>query len=171
MTVVRPVTRKRALWHLAALNSRRKCGVRFWQRRVYERRHEKNCQTSPTFRFNISMAPLVSLCMIVKNEEANLPQCLGTVADLVHEIVHVDTGSSDQTKAAGGPLRACVIDFTWIYDFAACNGMKACVMPPANGSFGWTRTTAAYGEPSPAFATCSLPCLRQSRLPDGISLA
>ena len=45
------------------------------------------------------MEPLVSLCMIVKNEEAHLPLCLGTVADLVQEIVIVDTGSSDQTKA------------------------------------------------------------------------
>lgn len=29
--------------------------------------------------------PRVSLCMIVKNEEANLPDCLGSVADLVNE--------------------------------------------------------------------------------------
>src|SRR5262249_53281322 len=39
----------------------------------------------------------VSLCMIVKNEESNLAACLNSVADLVGEMVVVDTGSSDRT--------------------------------------------------------------------------
>jgi glycosyltransferase involved in cell wall biosynthesis len=65
------------------------------------------------------MAPLVSLCMIVKNEEANLPLCLGTVAELVQEIVIVDTGSSDQTKPLAAQFDARVIDFAWCDDFAA----------------------------------------------------
>lgn len=41
--------------------------------------------------------PSISLCMIVKNEERNLPRCLDSVQDLVDEIVIVDTGSSDAT--------------------------------------------------------------------------
>ena len=36
--------------------------------------------------------------MIVKNEEANLGPCLESVADLVNEIIIVDTGSTDRTK-------------------------------------------------------------------------
>ena len=36
--------------------------------------------------------------MIVKNEEANLPDCLRSVADLVDEIVIVDTGSTDRDQ-------------------------------------------------------------------------
>ena len=35
----------------------------------------------------------VSLCMIVKNEEDVLERCLESVADLVDEIIIVDTGS------------------------------------------------------------------------------
>ena len=40
----------------------------------------------------------ISLCMIVKNEEKVLARCLDSVADLVDEIIIVDTGSSDSTK-------------------------------------------------------------------------
>jgi tetratricopeptide (TPR) repeat protein len=61
----------------------------------------------------------VSLCMIVKNEEANLPACLATVADLVHEIVVVDTGSTDRTKEVAARLGAHVFDFPWVDNFAA----------------------------------------------------
>jgi tetratricopeptide (TPR) repeat protein len=63
--------------------------------------------------------PRCSLCMIVRNEEANLPACLGTVADLVDEIVIVDTGSTDGTKEAARRFGAKVIDFTWVDSFAA----------------------------------------------------
>jgi tetratricopeptide (TPR) repeat protein/SAM-dependent methyltransferase len=57
--------------------------------------------------------------MIAKNEEANLPTCLRSVADLVDEIIVVDTGSTDRTKATAAGLGARVFDFTWIDDFAA----------------------------------------------------
>ena len=40
----------------------------------------------------------ISLCMIVKNEERVLARCLDSVADLVDEIIIVDTGSTDATK-------------------------------------------------------------------------
>ncbi|MCL2539141.1 MAG: glycosyltransferase, partial [Oscillospiraceae bacterium] len=40
----------------------------------------------------------LSVCMIVKNEEANLARCLSQVAGKVDEIVVVDTGSVDRTK-------------------------------------------------------------------------
>ena len=40
----------------------------------------------------------VSLCMIVKNEEDVLERCLESAADLVDEIIIVDTGSTDRTK-------------------------------------------------------------------------
>jgi cellulose synthase/poly-beta-1,6-N-acetylglucosamine synthase-like glycosyltransferase len=41
----------------------------------------------------------VSLTMIVRNEEANLPRCLESVRGLFDEMVVVDTGSTDCTKA------------------------------------------------------------------------
>jgi tetratricopeptide (TPR) repeat protein len=65
------------------------------------------------------MLPHVSLCMIVKNEEANLAACLDTSADLVDEIVVVDTGSIDRTKEVAGRYGARVHDFAWVDDFAA----------------------------------------------------
>ncbi len=41
----------------------------------------------------------LSLVMIVQNEEKQLADCLASAADLVDEIVIVDSGSSDQTEA------------------------------------------------------------------------
>ncbi len=41
--------------------------------------------------------PLISVCMIVKNEEVFLDQCLKSVKDFVDEIIIVDTGSTDGT--------------------------------------------------------------------------
>lgn len=41
--------------------------------------------------------PTISLCMIVKDEEAHIARCLDSVADLVDEIIVVDTGSTDRT--------------------------------------------------------------------------
>ena len=61
----------------------------------------------------------VSLCMIVKNEEAVLRRCLDSVADLVEEIIIVDTGSSDRTKEIAGEYTDKVYDFEWINDFSA----------------------------------------------------
>jgi tetratricopeptide (TPR) repeat protein len=61
----------------------------------------------------------VSLCMIVKNEEANLPACLASVADLVDEVVVVDTGSSDATREVAATVTARVFEFPWVDDFAA----------------------------------------------------
>ncbi len=60
-----------------------------------------------------------SLCMIVKNEEAHLPACLQSAADLVHEIVVVDTGSTDRTKEIAASFGAKVFDFPWVDSFAA----------------------------------------------------
>ena len=61
----------------------------------------------------------ISLCMIVKNEEAYLEECLTSVKDLVSEIIIVDTGSTDKTKEIAKKFGAKIIDFTWIDDFAA----------------------------------------------------
>ncbi len=65
-------------------------------------------------------APIaISLCMIVKNEEAVLGRCLDAVKDIVDEIIVVDTGSTDKTKAIAASYKAKVFDFKWIDDFAA----------------------------------------------------
>lgn len=60
----------------------------------------------------------ISLCMIVKNEENTLANCLDSVRDIVDEIIIVDTGSSDNTKDIALKYTDKVYDFQWIDDFA-----------------------------------------------------
>lgn len=62
----------------------------------------------------------ISLCMIVKNEEKFLPRCLDTIADLVEELIIVDTGSTDKTmQLAEAYPNVKLYEFPWIGDFAA----------------------------------------------------
>lgn len=63
--------------------------------------------------------PLITLSMIVKNEEKMLPECLNSVKELVDEIVIVDTGSNDRTKEIAKQFKAKIFDFPWIDDFSA----------------------------------------------------
>jgi cephalosporin hydroxylase/glycosyltransferase involved in cell wall biosynthesis len=63
--------------------------------------------------------PRVSLTMIVRNEENNLPACLESARDLFDEIVVVDTGSTDRTVEIARSFGARVFDFVWVDDFAA----------------------------------------------------
>jgi glycosyltransferase involved in cell wall biosynthesis len=62
----------------------------------------------------------LSLCMIVKNEERNLPRCLDSIKGLTSEFIIVDTGSTDATPGIAASYGADVIpfDFTTV-DFAA----------------------------------------------------
>lgn len=57
--------------------------------------------------------------MIVKNESAVLPRCLNSVKLLVDEIIIVDTGSTDDTKAIAAAYTDLIFDFEWVDDFAA----------------------------------------------------
>ncbi len=57
--------------------------------------------------------------MIVRDEQDHLPQCLESVRGVFDEIVVVDTGSVDRTKAIAAEFGARVFDFPWIDDFAA----------------------------------------------------
>ncbi len=66
----------------------------------------------------------VSLCMIVKNEEAVLARCLDSVKDLADEIIIVDTGSRDSTKEIARRYTEHVFDFVWTDDFAAARNFS-----------------------------------------------
>lgn len=60
-----------------------------------------------------------SLCMIVKNEEAILANCLDSLADIMDEIIIVDTGSTDKTKEIAARYTENIYDYEWQDDFAA----------------------------------------------------
>src|SRR5262249_19186604 len=61
----------------------------------------------------------VSLNMIVRNEEQNLPACLESGRGLFDETIVVDTGSTDRTVEIARSFGAKVSHFEWIDDFAA----------------------------------------------------
>lgn len=66
----------------------------------------------------------ISLCMIVKNEEAVLGRCLESAADLVDEIIIVDTGSTDGTKEVARRFTDKLFDFPWADDFSAARNFS-----------------------------------------------
>jgi len=65
-----------------------------------------------------SSGSLLSLCMIVKNEERTLGDCLRSVGGVVDEMVIVDTGSTDATVAVAESFGASVSSFPWNGSFA-----------------------------------------------------
>ena len=63
--------------------------------------------------------PQLSLCMIVKNEEAILAKCLESVKGVVDEMIVLDTGSTDRTVAIAEEYGAKTPRFSWCDDFSA----------------------------------------------------
>ncbi len=62
---------------------------------------------------------MITLSMIVKNEEKHLRTCLESVKNIADEIVIVDTGSTDSTLEIAKEYRAEIYYFPWINNFAA----------------------------------------------------
>lgn len=61
----------------------------------------------------------ISLCMIVKDEEAVLGRILEQAEDIADEIIVVDTGSTDATREIAERYTSRVFDYKWHDDFAA----------------------------------------------------
>src|SRR5204863_5400745 len=68
--------------------------------------------------------PRLSLCMIVKNEERFLRNCLESVKDIVDEMVIVDTGSTDSTLDIAREYGAKVIPHVWKDDFSEARNVS-----------------------------------------------
>jgi GT2 family glycosyltransferase/tetratricopeptide (TPR) repeat protein len=68
-------------------------------------------------------APRLSVCLIARNEEKFLPQCLESVRGLAEQIVVVDTGSTDRTIEIAKEHGAEVFHFSWCDDFSAARNV------------------------------------------------
>lgn len=65
-----------------------------------------------------SRKPMLSACMIVKNEQESLARCLASLAGIVDEVVVVDTGSTDATLTVAREFGAKTFKFEWADDFS-----------------------------------------------------
>lgn len=74
----------------------------------------------------------ISQCMIVRNEEDNLPKALAWGKGIVSEQIVVDTGSTDNTIVIAEKLGAKVYRFPWCDDFSAA---KNFAIEQASGSW------------------------------------
>ncbi len=63
--------------------------------------------------------PRLSVCLIVRDEEAFLGPCLESVRDVASEVVVVDTGSTDSTVRIAGDAGCVVLHRAWTDDYAA----------------------------------------------------
>jgi glycosyltransferase involved in cell wall biosynthesis/thioredoxin-like negative regulator of GroEL len=96
----------------------------------------------------------ISLCMIVKNEERFLAECLRSVREVVDEINIVDTGSTDRTVEIAREFGANVVFREWRNDFGWARNESL-----ALATRRWTLVLDADEEVTPE----SLPLLRALR--------
>lgn len=70
------------------------------------------------------MGKSLSLCMIVKDEEAVLGRCLAGAVPFCDEIIIADTGSKDKTKEIAAMFTDKVYDYEWADDFGAARNFS-----------------------------------------------
>lgn len=61
----------------------------------------------------------ISVCIIAKNEEKNIENCLKPLRKYDWEIIVIDTGSNDRTKEIASRYADKVLDYVWTQDFSA----------------------------------------------------
>ena len=91
--------------------------------------------------------PVLSLCMIVRNEAGLLPRFVAATAGLWEQFVAVDTGSTDGSQAILAAAGAEVIEIPWPDDFA-----KARNVALENARSDWILVLDADEFPGPGFA-------------------
>lgn len=67
----------------------------------------------------------ISVCYLVRNEEAFLEESLRSVASFASEIIVVDTGSGDRTVDIAKQFTSQIYSFTWQNDFAKARNFAA----------------------------------------------
>ncbi|RKX29628.1 MAG: hypothetical protein DRP47_01210, partial [Candidatus Zixiibacteriota bacterium] len=81
----------------------------------------RNCTQVQELRLlaeSLERGATVSACMIVKNEEELLPECLESIRDWVDEIIIVDTGSTDRTVEIAESYGAKIFHQEWEGNFS-----------------------------------------------------
>jgi tetratricopeptide (TPR) repeat protein len=76
-------------------------------------------ESDPTGRRVSSPGPTISACLIVRDEEARLADCLASIRNWVDEIIVVDTGSADRTLEIARQFDVRVFELPWRDDFSA----------------------------------------------------
>ena len=66
----------------------------------------------------------LSVCMIVKNEADTLARALDSIHTLADELIIVDTGSTDTTKAIAARYTYQIYDFVWVDNFAVARNFS-----------------------------------------------
>jgi hypothetical protein len=61
----------------------------------------------------------LSVCLIARNEEQNLPRALKSIGGIADEVIVTDTGSTDATAHIAAQFGAQVHHFPWCDDFSA----------------------------------------------------
>lgn len=69
--------------------------------------------------FSGAKSPRLTVCVIARNEEKFLGQCLASIRGLAHQIILVDTGSTDRTVEIAREHGADVHASAWREDFSA----------------------------------------------------
>lgn len=68
---------------------------------------------------------MISACLIVKDEEKWIEDCLRSIESICSEIIIVDTGSQDRTKELCRKFpKVRLFDFEWISDFGAARNFS-----------------------------------------------
>lgn len=70
-------------------------------------------------RLTADSSPRLTVCVITKNEETFIAQCLKSIKPIAQQIVVLDTGSTDRTVEIAKELGAEVHAFAWCDDFSA----------------------------------------------------
>ena len=96
-----------------------------------------------------STPPLVSLCVIARDEAATIDRCLRSSSLAVDEAWVLDTGSRDATAAIAASCGARVVHWPWRDDFAAA---RNAVIELARGRFVVMLDADEYFEPEAAAA-------------------